>query len=154
MEEPTRGSQSTSLSMAELALEETGQESKTVVADTALPTIKMAEDPQTVSDLLAFIDPGAKLQLMPETVEPLLEFAEMIGFDKLKVACAEYLQGRASWDPVATLRLAEQYRLQTLYSAAGTVLLEKHEVFSPFASLNLSDETIEKVSDMCLRALV
>lgn len=137
--------------MRDLVLEDTNEESKTIVADIALPTINLVEDAQTVSDLLSFIDPGAKLHLLPDTVEPLLRFADMIGFDKLQTACAQYLAGRVSWDPVATLRLAEEYRFAELYSAAGNAVLQRYDAFSPLHSLDLSEKTIEKVSDtVCL----
>lgn len=113
-------------------------------------TITFQDGPQAVHDLLCYLHPSTEVRLRPDTVEPLLHLAEMTGLRLLVEKCGDFLCKKASWDPVGTLRLAEQYHLPKLYVAAGHVLLSTHDQLDMDYAGRLSSGTSRQVSEQMM----
>lgn len=119
--------------------------------DTSLPalaTITFQESPRAVHGVLSYIDPKHTLWLLPETVEPTLQLADLIGLDGLKAECEKFLMRKISWDAPGALYLAEKYRLEELYWKAGNAILRSDTFYQRRAWYQLRMSTVAKVSAM------
>lgn len=117
-----------------------------------VPTLTFEEGPQAVHDMLTHMHNPDDLFLRPDTVEPLLGLASMIGYEALVERCESFLQGKLVWDPIGMLKLAEDYGLRNLYPVAANAVMRNYERNERERTLRLSQKTIDKVRTYCASA--